>query len=148
MSSFYIIFFLLIFTFITGDGEAIQRWVVCFGEQTRPLFCYWKPMFNWLSIRKRRIGTIKFQFNPIQDGLFRRCSRMGEGAKRTHSLKSVTHTLQWWNLARFYLTQKRSKKNSNHVTHPLSSADISIFSPQISKLWYIKKYRYRLYFDT
>ena len=36
----------------------------------------------------------------------------------------------------------------NHVTHPLSSADISNFSPEISKFCYIKKYRYRLYFDT
>ena len=36
----------------------------------------------------------------------------------------------------------------NHVTHPLSSADISIFSPEINKFCYIKKYRYRLDFDT
>ena len=36
----------------------------------------------------------------------------------------------------------------NHVTHPLSSADISIFSPEISKFCYIKKYRYRLHFGT
>ena len=31
---------------------------------------------------------------------------------------------------------------------PLSSADISIFSPEISKFCYIKKYRYRLDFDN
>ena len=43
-----------------------------------------------------------------------------------------------------YLTQKRSKKNMNHVTHPLSSASISIFSPEINKFYYFKKYRYRL----
>ena len=36
----------------------------------------------------------------------------------------------------------------NHVTHPLSSADISIFSSEISKFCYIKKYRYRLNFST
>ena len=36
----------------------------------------------------------------------------------------------------------------NHVTHPLSSADIRIFSLEISKFCYIKKYRYRLQFDT
>ena len=36
----------------------------------------------------------------------------------------------------------------NHVTHPLSSADISNFSMEISKLCYIKKYMYRLHFDT
>ena len=31
---------------------------------------------------------------------------------------------------------------------PLISADVSIFSPEISKFCYIKKYRYRLDFDT
>ena len=36
----------------------------------------------------------------------------------------------------------------NHVTHPLSSADISNFSPEISKFCYIKKYMYRVHFDT
>ena len=35
------------------------------------------------------------------------------------------------------------QKYMNHVTQPLSSADISIFSQEI-----IKKYRYRLDFDT
>ena len=36
----------------------------------------------------------------------------------------------------------------NHVAHSQSSANISIFSPEISKFCYIKKYRYRLDFDT
>ena len=36
----------------------------------------------------------------------------------------------------------------NHVTHPLTSADISIFPPEISKFCYIKKCRYRLHFST
>ena len=35
----------------------------------------------------------------------------------------------------------------NHVAH-LTSANISIFSPKISKFCYIKKYRYRLHFVT
>ena len=78
--------------------------------------------------------------------------RIGEGGrgvqKGSPSLKSVTHILQWWKLAQLYLTQRRSKKYMNHVTHPLSSADISIFSPEISKFCYIKKYRYKLYFDA
>ena len=34
------------------------------------------------------------------------------------------------------------------MTHSLSSADISIFSPEISISCYIKKYIQRLYFDT
>ena len=36
----------------------------------------------------------------------------------------------------------------NHVTHTLSSAEISNFSLEISKFCYIKKYMYRLHFDT
>ena len=34
-----------------------------------------------------------------------------------------------------------------HMTHPLSSPDISIFLQEISKFWYIKKYRYRFHLD-
>ena len=36
----------------------------------------------------------------------------------------------------------------NHVKHPLSSADISIFSPEIGKFCYTKKCRYRFHFET
>ena len=36
----------------------------------------------------------------------------------------------------------------NHVTHPMSPAGISNFSPEINKFFYIKKYMYRLHFDT
>ena len=42
--------------------------------------------------------------------------------------------------------QKKIQKYINHVTHPSTSADISIFPPAISKFCYIKKYGYRLYF--
>ena len=85
------------------------------------------------------------KLNPIQDRLFRVCSRPFYSPP---SLKPVTHILQWWNLAQLYLTQRRSKNYMNHVIHLLSSADISVFSPEISKLCYIKKYRHRLHFDT
>ena len=34
------------------------------------------------------------------------------------------------------------------MTHLLSFADIGSFSPEISKFCYIKKYMYRLHFDT
>ena len=36
----------------------------------------------------------------------------------------------------------------NPLTHHLSSADISIFLPKISKFCYIKKYSYRFHLDT
>ena len=86
--------------------------------------------------------------NPIQNGIFWGCSRMGVGAKSPPSLKPVTHILQWWNFVQSYLTLKRSKKYMNHVTHLMSPADISSFSREISKFCYIKKYMYRLYFDA
>ena len=47
--------------------------------------------------------------------------------------------LQWWNSVELYLTQGRPKKYINHVTSPLSSAGISIFSTEISKFCCIKK---------
>ena len=43
------------------------------------------------------------------------------------SLKSVTHILQLWNL--------------NHVKHPFSLADNSIFSLKITKFCFVKTYR-------
>ena len=44
--------------------------------------------------------------------------------------------------------KKIQKKYVTHVTRPLISTDISIFSLEISNFCYIKKYRYRLHFDT
>ena len=77
---------------------------------------------NWSRVYISSVAIIFLNdgFNPIQDGLFRGCSRMVRGP-------SVTHILQWWNLVQLYLTQRRSKKYMNHVTYSLSSADISIF---------------------
>ena len=46
----------------------------------------------------------------------------------------------------FYL--KGIQKQINYVTHLLSSADISIFSPEIHNLYYIKKYGHTLHFNT
>ena len=67
------------------------------------------------------------------------CSLMGKGGgqKGPPSLKSVAHILKWWNLAQLYIIYGRSKKYINHMTHPLTFADISIFSPEISKFFCI-----------
>ena len=60
----------------------------------------WKQCLNicsWRRLRPRRNP------HPIQDGLFRGCSQMervgGGGRQKAPSLKSVTHIVQWWNLA-------------------------------------------------
>ena len=59
----------------------------------------------------------------------------GWGGKKAPLLK-ICHTYStMMNLAHLYLT----KKYINHVTHPLSSADINISSPEISKSCYIRK---------
>ena len=67
---------------------------------------------------------------------------MGGSKRNPSSIKAVTHILQWWNLARLYFSQRKSKKYMNHLTHHLSSTDISIFSPEFSKFCYITKYRF------
>ena len=71
----------------------------------------------------------------------------GGGAKKPPLLK-ICHTHPTMMKLKLYLTQRTSKKDMNHVAHPLSSDGISIFSPEISKFCYIQKYRYRLHFDT
>ena len=73
---------------------------------------------------------------------------MGEGAKRTPFLKICHAYPTMIKLGTVIPYLKRSKKHINHVIHPLSSADFGIFSPEIIKFCNIKKYRYRLNFDT
>ena len=46
------------------------------------------------------------------------------------------------------LYPKKIQKYITHVTHPLSSGDINIISPEASNFCYIKKYRYRLHFNS
>ena len=43
---------------------------------------------------------------------------------------------------------KNSKNYMNHVTHPLSSVDISIFLTELGKFCYMKKYRCRFHLNT
>ena len=43
---------------------------------------------------------------------------------------------------------KKIQKYMSHVTHHLSCADISIFSSEICKFCYIRKYRYRFHFGA
>ena len=47
-----------------------------------------------------------------------------------------------------YTSPKEDPKNKNNVKHPLSFADISIFSAEISNFCYVKKDICRLHFKT
>ena len=70
----------------------------------------------------------------------------GERQKSHPPLPKMCHTyLAMMKLGSYALPKEDPK---NDVTHALSSADISTFSPEISKFCYIKKYRYRLNFST
>ena len=85
--------------------------------------------------------------NPIQDGPFRGFLWMG-GAKSS-SPENLSHISYKYEIRHNYtLRKKNQKKYMNHVTQPLSSADISIFSLEITKFCYIRKYIYRLEFRT
>ena len=81
-------------------------------------------------------------------GLFQGCWWIG-GAKRFHlTLKSVIFFPTIIKLGTITPYLKNFKKCINHATDSLSFADISIFSPKISNFFHIKKYRYRLHFNT
>ena len=74
----------------------------------------------------------------------------GGGAKRP-TLFKICHTCPtMMKLGTVIPYQKRSTKYMNHVTLPLDFADITNFSPEISKSrnQETKKYMHRLHFDT
>ena len=72
----------------------------------------------------------------------------GRGAKRP-TLPKIRHTYPtMMKLGTVIPYLKKIQKYVNHVTNLLRTADISIFSPEIIKFYCIKKYRYRVNFDT
>ena len=79
------------------------------SDPTRPLCWDVMCIYGWELLaachhpEKFVIRTIGILIvNSIQDGFFG--AAHGWGAKKAlHSLKSVTHILQWWNLAQLYL---------------------------------------------
>ena len=73
----------------------------------------------------------------------------GWGAPKRSPLPKICHTYAIvMKLGTDIPYLKMVQKYMNHVTHPVISFDISIFLPEISKFCYIKKYRYRLHFNT
>ena len=66
-------------------------------------------------------------FNPAQDGPIWGFSRMGVGQKDSPSLNlsRISYNDETWHS--YALPKEHTKKHINHVTHLLSSADISIF---------------------
>ena len=81
-------------------------------------------------------------------GFFGAAHGWGRGGKKPPLPKTGHTYLTMMKLGTVIPYLEKIQKNMNHVTHPLSSADISIFSPEIGKFCYTKKYRYRVHFDT
>ena len=124
----------------------------CFFHQWKITFCLrlylsflWKHSLTYAwCVGLQEAGTI---FNPIKDGPLQGCSWMG-GAKMP-TLPKICHTYP--TMMKFGTViphLKKIQKIYKLRDTSFSSADISIFSPEISKLCYIKKYIYRLRFDT
>ena len=63
----------------------------------------------------------------------------GGGKQKFPSLPKICYTSYNDETWHTYNLPKKPKKYMNHVTHPMSSADINIFSAEISKFCYIKK---------
>ena len=84
--------------------------------------------------------------NPIQDGPFRGYSRMG-GKKDPHPKICQTYSIMI-KLGTVIPYLKKTQKICEPRDTPIEFCWISIFSSEISKFCYIRKYRYRLHFGT
>ena len=113
-----------------------------------------EPEFNGVYSKNNlpRMGHIYIinldEFNPIQDVHFRSCSRMEEegGAKRP-PLPKICHTYPTMiKLGTVIPYLKKLQKIYESRDTPPDSTDISIFSPENTKVCYMKKYKYRLHF--
>ena len=97
---------------------------------------------TFFSVERNRVLTL-FRMDPFGAG-----NGYG-GVGKKAPLPKIFHTyLIVMKLGTFIPCWKKTKKYLNHVTHSLSWADISIFSSEISKFCYIRKYRYRLHFGA
>ena len=85
-------------------------------------------------------------------GFFEADQGWGRGAKKApkkDAFPKICHTYPTMiKLGTVIHYIKKFQTYINHLTHPLSSADISIFLPETSKFCYVKKYIYRFHLDT
>ena len=134
---------------VTGGRKPhICKWA--FIQVPSLIFCFWSTLpLIMRIIKKKKIKNIitgyyvtGIYFNPLQDGLFWACSRMGGESKKV-LLPKVCHIYPtMMKLSTHIPYLKKIKKYINHVIHPLSSADVNICLLEISKFCYVKKYRY------
>ena len=107
-----------------------------------------KDRFLWNSLKF--LTNVNVNLNPVQDGN----SGVGVGwvgvmKPPPNPLPKICHTYStMMKLGIVVPYLKKNKKMYKSRDRPLSSADISIFSAEISKFRHMKKYRYRLHFHA
>ena len=102
-------------------------------------------LWNNIILNEKKF-SLKKSINPIQDGLFRGCSRIGGPFCPLPKIRHTYPTMKKHGTVISYLRkiQKMYKSRDTFFEfcwHQHFSAEISIFC-------YIKKYTYRLDFDT
>ena len=96
---------------------------------------------------KLALLQVIFTLTLFKMGIFGAAHGWGE-TKRSPSLKSVTHTAMMKLGTVIPYLNKIQKIYESCDAPPEFSADINIYSLEISKFCYIKKCRYRLHFGT
>ena len=116
------------------------------------LFHYWAAFVvyqqNWVNNTTSTWNSLTniFSINHIQVGSFQDCSRI---ELQKCPRPKICHTYPtMMKLSKVIPYLRKFKTYINHVTHPLRFANNSIISLKISSFTYIKKYRYRLHFNT
>ena len=118
----------------TLSSGKVQREICFYVETSLYDFCVNSP---WNVV-------LQLNFDSIQDGPFRGCSRKG-GRKGSPSLKSVKHILQIWNLAVIpYL--RKAQKIYESLDAPLEFCWHQHFFIGNQQIWYTRKYKYKLHF--
>ena len=106
----------------------------------------------YIGLTLKRGNSANFEIQKIfsltlfRMGIFGAAHRWVGGPKRPPSLKSVTHILQWWNLA-VVPSLKKIQKIYELRNTPTEFCWHQHFPSEISKFCYFKKYRYRLHFS-
>ena len=114
------------------------------------LFHYWATFMvyqqNWVHNTTWNSLSNIFSVNHIQVRSFRGCSWIGVQKCPLPKICQTYPIMMKYSLVIPYLTNIQNKYKSRDT--PTKFFNISIFSPKINNFCYVKKYRYRLYFNT
>ena len=132
-----------------ADGKPLECKWMCFQECGRQIVLIDVLSFFLLTFRFYSIFTfsvLTWTFLPYSGWAFSGLLKDGGSQKGTPLPKICLTYPTVMKLGTVIPYLKKIQRV--YEPRPLNFADINIFSPEISKFCYIKKYRYRLHFDT